>query len=186
VNLRQTGITRDLLAKFLDNPRAIRAFENLDGNGTDIGVVVVAVVSAPLIGLALTDELTADRVLADGADIVKVDGGAKGNLSFALTSTGAAAASYGSATRLSRFTVDAKGRITFAADYALNSDNVTEGGTNLFFTQARARLSLSSGTGINYNNSTGVIAFAATPAANGTYASPTSITITNGIITAIS
>jgi len=39
----------------------------------------------------------------------------------------------------------------------LNTDNIGEGGLNLYFTNARARGALSGGTGINYNNSTGVI-----------------------------
>lgn len=38
----------------------------------------------------------------------------------------------------------------------LNTDVVTES-TNLYFTQARSRTSISAGTGINYNSSTGVI-----------------------------
>lgn len=39
----------------------------------------------------------------------------------------------------------------------LTSDVVTEGSTNLYFTQSRARQSLSAGSGITYNNSSGVI-----------------------------
>ena len=39
-----------------------------------------------------------------------------------------------------------------------NSDAVTEGSTNLYFTNARSRLAFSGGNGITYNNSTGVIA----------------------------
>jgi hypothetical protein len=38
-----------------------------------------------------------------------------------------------------------------------NTDEVTEGSTNLFFTNARARAAVSAGTGISYNSSTGVI-----------------------------
>lgn len=39
----------------------------------------------------------------------------------------------------------------------LTSDVVTEGSTNLYFTTPRARLAVSAGTGISYNNTTGVI-----------------------------
>ena len=39
-----------------------------------------------------------------------------------------------------------------------NTDNLSEGSTNLYFTNARARAALSQGTGISYNSSTGVIA----------------------------
>ena len=38
-----------------------------------------------------------------------------------------------------------------------NTDELTEGSTNLFFTNARARAAVSAGTGISYNSSTGVI-----------------------------
>ena len=38
-----------------------------------------------------------------------------------------------------------------------NTDEVTEGSTNLFFTNARARAAVSAGTGISYNSTTGVI-----------------------------
>ncbi|KAH0542027.1 hypothetical protein GP486_008676, partial [Trichoglossum hirsutum] len=39
----------------------------------------------------------------------------------------------------------------------LTSDVVTEGSNNLYFTEPRARQSISGGTGISYNQSTGVI-----------------------------
>ena len=39
----------------------------------------------------------------------------------------------------------------------LDTDDISEGTTNQYFTQARARQSLSAGTGISYDNSTGVI-----------------------------
>ena len=38
-----------------------------------------------------------------------------------------------------------------------STDNITEGSTNLYFTTDRARSSISAGTGISYDNSTGVI-----------------------------
>ena len=38
-----------------------------------------------------------------------------------------------------------------------NTDELTEGSTNLFFTQARARNSISGGTGVSFNTTTGVI-----------------------------
>ena len=61
----------------------------------------------------------------------------------------------------------------------LDSGDVTEG-TNLYFTQARARSSLSAGTGISYNSSTGVIS---TTQNLSTAGSPTfaGLTLTGGI-----
>jgi hypothetical protein len=53
-----------------------------------------------------------------------------------------------------KITYDAKGLVTAGAD-ATTSD-IAEG-SNLYFTTARARQSLSGGTGINYNSITGVI-----------------------------
>jgi hypothetical protein len=38
-----------------------------------------------------------------------------------------------------------------------NTDEITEGTTNLYFTNARARSAVSAGTGISYNSTTGVI-----------------------------
>ncbi len=37
------------------------------------------------------------------------------------------------------------------------TDNITEGSTNEYFTTAKARASISGGTGITYNSTTGVI-----------------------------
>ena len=43
-------------------------------------------------------------------------------------------------------------------DIVLGTDDITEGSSNLYFTTARARASVSAGTGISYSSSTGVIA----------------------------
>lgn len=45
----------------------------------------------------------------------------------------------------------------------LTSDVVTEGSTNLYFTTSRARQSISAGTGISYNSTTGVVTCTLTP-----------------------
>ena len=50
---------------------------------------------------------------------------------------------------------------TLAASISLSTSNVTEG-SNLYFTDARARASVSAGTGISYNSSTGVISISGT------------------------
>ncbi len=42
-----------------------------------------------------------------------------------------------------------------------DTDDLTEGSTNLYFTDSRARAALSSGTGITYNSSTGEISVTA-------------------------
>jgi len=48
----------------------------------------------------------------------------------------------------------------------LGSDDVAEGSTNLYFTTARARNSISAGTGISYNSTTGAISTSAIPNAS--------------------
>lgn len=45
----------------------------------------------------------------------------------------------------------------FTGAVSLSTDNISEGLTNQYFTTSRARLSLSAGTGISYDNVTGVI-----------------------------
>ena len=51
----------------------------------------------------------------------------------------------------------------FDTDFASKSaDNLTEGSSNLYFTQLRARQAISAGDGINYNATTGVIALSDT------------------------
>jgi hypothetical protein len=46
---------------------------------------------------------------------------------------------------------------TATGDVVLDTDDVTEGSSNQYFTNARARGALSAGTGISFNSSTGVI-----------------------------
>lgn len=66
------------------------------------------------------------------------------------------AGSVGDASHLVVLAFDAKGRLTAASEVELESGNVTET-TNLFFTTARARASVSGASGITYNSGTGVI-----------------------------
>lgn len=73
-----------------------------------------------------------------------------------LDDTAVTVGAYGGAAFVPSFTVDQQGRLTAASQIALNTDNITEGGTNLYFTTARARVSVSAGTGLSYNSGTGV------------------------------
>ena len=50
-----------------------------------------------------------------------------------------------------------------------NTDEITEGSTNLYFTNARARSALSAGTGISYNSTTGAISADTSTIATKTY-----------------
>lgn len=98
--------------------------------------------------------------------------------SVTLAPSGVTSGTYGSSTQVPQFTVDAKGRLTSvsnvsissvpgggtSSDYlrgdnswaVLNTTAVIEG-TNLYFTTARARNSISATAPVAYNTSTGVI-----------------------------
>ena len=62
----------------------------------------------------------------------------------------------------------------------IDTDDISEGSTNQYFTTARARASLSAGTGVSYNSSTGVISTSQNVSTSG---SPTfaGLTLTGGI-----
>lgn len=158
VDALPTELTRDLLSEFIPNPRTIRAFENLNQNTEDSSTTISEIQSAPLIALSTSTVFSNDRFLNPGTDVTFAAGGPKGPVTFGLTDTGVGAATYGSATQIAQFSVDAKGRLTLASNVTLNSDNVVEGAVNLYFTDARARAALSGGTGIAYTSGTGVIA----------------------------
>lgn len=85
--------------------------------------------AAPVVALALSSVMSADRLLSAGTEIEFVDGGAKGNLTFRLKTTGVAPATYGAALKVPIIQIDDKGRIVSASEAALgtaaglNSDN---------------------------------------------------------------
>jgi hypothetical protein len=71
---------------------------------------------------------------------------------------------------------EARGNANFATNLAASdTDYLAEGATNLYFTNARARtaLSVTAGTGLSYNNTTGVFNLAAIPNASLTNSSIT-------------
>lgn len=160
VDTRPATLTRKLLGEFLRNPETIKAFENLSFNSEDLADVVSAIQAISVLTLGLSDTFENERVVTSDGEVQLTDGGPGGNLTFGLSNTGVTAGSYGSPAHTLQIAINAKGRITLAQSYALNSDNVTEGATNLYFTTARARAALSGGTGISYNSGTGVIAVA--------------------------
>jgi hypothetical protein len=115
---------------------------------------------------------TADQweLTSDGATFVKVTtatdlankttaltgdviGTGTSSISTYLSSTGVTAGTYGAASSVATFTVDAKGRLTAAGTAAIQiaSSQVSD------FSSA-ARGAVSAGTGISYNSTTGVIA----------------------------
>lgn len=158
VDLLPVDLTRDLLSEFIPNPRTIRAFESMAFNNEELVDTVTEIQTAPLIALSTSTVFSNDRYLNPGVDVTFAAGGPKGPVTFGLTDTGVSPATYGSATQIAQFNVDAKGRLTLAANITLVTDNVVEGTVNLYFTDARARAAISGGTGITYTSGTGVVA----------------------------
>ncbi|MFC0302781.1 hypothetical protein ACFSTI_25165 [Rhizorhabdus histidinilytica] len=93
---------------------------------------------------------------------------------------------YGSASDTIQITVDDKGRVTATQVFQLNTDNIVEGITNLYFTVARARAAISGAVGrINYDSTTGVIDLQGAIVTPGTYSNPDVTTDEYGRVTAI-
>lgn len=79
--------------------------------------------------------------------------------------------SYGGNNKTVSITLSKVGSISAVTEHTLNTDNITEGSTNLFHTAARARTAIS-GTGtITYNSVTGQIGH-----------NPATLTIGNGLL----
>lgn len=172
--MRSVNLNRDEIAAFAKAPKTIRSIESLNANQDELVANVNAILGAPLLGVSTTGAFTSDRALVGSSDILLSDGGAKGNAALSLTPSGVSAATYGSAAQTVAFAVDSKGRITLAAAYALNTSNITEG-SNLYFTTARARQSISEGTGIDYDDGTGVVSLEDTAVTPDTYGSATNV-----------
>ncbi len=82
----------------------------------------------------------------------------------ALTGTPTTLAGYGIGNAYTKTEVDSA--ITAAVAGKDNTDEITEGSTNLFFTNARARGAVSAGGSLSYNSSTGVFSYT-TPSTSG-------------------
>lgn len=119
------------------------------------GELLQQIQDAPYITSSASDILGNARLLQPG-DGIKVEFG-PGAATVALDEVALAPGPHGSASKTIRVTFDQYGRASAVQEFDLNTDNITEGLTNLFFTEARARLSLSAGDGIDYDDTTGVI-----------------------------
>lgn len=73
------------------------------------------------------------------ATLTGFDGSANVSAALTLTNSGVTANTYGSASTVGQFTVNAKGLITSASSITLTTANITEN-TNLYYTDARVRL----------------------------------------------
>lgn len=80
-----------------------------------------APVDAQYVVLTADPTLTGERVLAVTAgELTQTNGGAGGNVTLGLATTGVGAGTYGSTTTISQITVDNKGRITSASSQSIN------------------------------------------------------------------
>lgn len=152
-SVRTRQLTRQQIGEFVGTQRGIRAFEDVQADIVDQND---AVSTASFLVLGDQPSLGAERVFTPSSNFVVTDNGANATLDIDLSDTGVGAGAYGSASELVTITVDAKGRVTGVINITLNTDSIAEGAGNLFYTDARARLALSVGTNLTYDNTTGV------------------------------
>ena len=170
-------LPRDQIAQFMPTPRAIIAFEALQQDTTNQYSVLV---TGQFLTLDSEPALGAERVFTPIAgDLIGTDNGTNSPYTLSLAPTGVASGPYGGASYTTALSVDAKGRLTSATAYALNTANVAEG-TNLYYTDARARAALSAGPGVGYNPSTGAISLATSGVTAGTYTFGTHTVVVDG------
>lgn len=164
--IKTRSLTRQQIGAFVNSERGIRAFEAVQ---EDITNQYDALTSASFLTLVDEPTLGSERIFQPIAgELVGTDGGPNANYTLGLSDTAVTPQTYGSASKTVSFTVDQKGRFTDAHEFPLNTSNITEG-SNLYYTDARARNAVIDGTGLDYDNTTGT--FSVTPA--GSYGAPT-------------
>ena len=115
MNIQPVNISRDDFARFLPDPRTVRAFENITGNADEVQTTLASVQF-----LTLTDAPTlgSERLFTPVAgELVGTDGGANSAYTLGLSDTGILPGVYGDATNFISITVDIKGRITSVTEY---------------------------------------------------------------------
>lgn len=160
-------LPRNVIQEFIKSPRGVVNYEAIQSDTVNL---YAAITQASFLTLGSDPNLGSERILTlASGELEGADDGPGTIYTLGLADTAIAAGDYGDESNLVKIRFDAKGRAIAAESFELNSDNVTEGTTNLFFTVARARAALSDGPGVDYNSTTGVIAVS--PA--GAYGTPT-------------
>lgn len=129
-------LQRHAIAKAFGDDRSVKGFERLQeivseapdlitlaqNTATDAQTKVNGLkASVQFLTLNTTGLLSAERALVGTAGQISLtDGGAGGNATLALVDTAVAAGSYGDATHVGAFTVDAKGRLTSASSVPIS------------------------------------------------------------------
>jgi hypothetical protein len=182
--LQTRVLPRNVIAEFIPSPRGVLAFEAAQKDVTNNYDLLSG---GAFLTLGPIASLDSERVLdLPAGELEGVDGGPNTTYTLGLADTAVIAGDYGDVSHTVTVSIDAKGRIIGASNNPLTTTNITEG-SNLYYTDARARLALSGGSGIAYDSGAGTIALAAISGVAGTHIAPTSITVNGfGQITAIS
>ena len=111
-------LPRSDLAAFLPTHRAIRAFEDAQGDAVTAGQFITAARAVRVLTVTASDTFPAGAVLAAGTGLAATDGGA--TFTLKLADTAVAPGTYGNGGAWPRFTVDQQGRIIAAASLAFS------------------------------------------------------------------
>lgn len=153
--LKTNALPRVDIADFIKSDRGVRSYEDLQGDTVN---VYEAINTGSFLTITGSPSLGSERTLTLTADLTAVDGGPNALYTLGLSNTTVVPGTYGGVPKLLTITVDAKGRLTSAAETVFNTDDVPEGAVHLYYTNARARAALSGGVGISYDSVTGAIA----------------------------
>jgi len=94
------------------------------------------------------------EMIAPGTGVTAVQAGAGMDFST-ITSSGSVI--MGTPSSITGSSTNSASGTTHTHALSIDSDDVPEGASNLYFTEARARASVSAGDGVSYNNTTGVV-----------------------------
>ena len=169
VNLTVSNATT---ANSWSTPRYIFLGGDLSGNvaidgSSNVTLTATVINNSVTLGADTTGDYV-NNVLAGAGLVASGQGGETANVTLALGTSGVTAGVYGNVSSLPSITVDQYGRITTASNVNLVTTNITEG-TNLYYTNARVRSTLTSGNGISYNTTTGNITLSPTGVTANTY-----------------
>lgn len=152
--LRTNALPRVDIADFIKSDRGVRSYEDLQGDAVN---VYEAISTASFLTITGSPSLGAERTLTLTNDFDATDGGPNDLYTLGLSDTTVVPGAYGGVPKLLTIAVDAKGRLTSVVETAFDTDDVPEGGVNLYYTDARSRAAISATSPLGYNSGTGVM-----------------------------